>query len=103
VIFPPATTTPGLSNILSGILKTYATSEILIFPVPASDYLTCVNKQNLNCEIEIFSVSGVKISNFNLPQNQTTTINTSMLSSGVYFIVSKSESSIFRTPIVVQH
>jgi hypothetical protein len=103
VVFPATTTTPGLSNIQSGILETNPTSGILMFPVPASDYLTCVNNQHSNCEIEIFSVSGVKISDFNLQGNQTTTINTSILSSGVYFLVSRSESSIVRTPFIVQH
>ncbi len=103
VLFLASTTTPGLSNLQSGILETSSTSGILLFPIPASEYLTCVNNQNSNCEIELFSVSGVKISDFNLQGNQTSTVNTSILASGVYFLVSRSESSIVRTPFVVRH
>lgn len=103
IVFQASTTTPGFSNLQSGILETTQLSGMLMFPVPASDQLTCLNNQHTSCLVEIFSVNGSKISDFTLEGKQSTTINIANLPAGVYYSVAKFEKAIFRTPFVVQH
>jgi hypothetical protein len=103
VLFLASTTTPGFSNLQSGILETAQLSGIMMFPVPASDQLTLKNTQGSSCLLEIYSVNGSKISEFTLQGYQSQTINTSSMPSGVYFTLAKFEKAILRTPFVVQH
>jgi len=103
VLFLASTTTPGFSNLQSGILETVQLSGMMMFPVPASDQLTLKNTQGSSCLLEIYSVNGSKVSDFTLQGYQSQTINTSSMPSGVYFTLAKFEKAILRTPFVVQH
>ena len=59
--------------------------EFLIFPSPAKESISITSNTPIQ-NVEVFSILGQKVIDLNLSQNNTQTINTSSLPSGVYLL-----------------
>lgn len=67
-------------------------SKVLIFPNPANDLINIQNKHLKNTLIEIYSLTGVLVKRINI-QNESTTIDISKLTRGMYLIVITSNTN----------
>ena len=73
--------------------------ELLIYPNPASDYLTVESAVNINV-LSIFDISGKTIMNKKLSGENYVTIDISEFKAGVYFIVAHADNEIIMRKVM---
>jgi hypothetical protein len=75
-------------------------NKLRISPVPAKEYITVICPENIN-KLVIYNVSGKTVFSQN-STGQTVTVNTSGLSSGVYFVQILTETETISEKIIIE-
>ncbi len=79
-----------------------------IFPIPATDHINIKNENGTlsDVQIEIFNSTGQRTINKNIQhqnKNSTVTINTSILSNGIYLLRIHSNNLFFTKKLIINH
>lgn len=76
---------------------------VIVTPNPANEFLSIENTSNENVDISIVDITGRKILNNTVSAEAKTSINVSLLSNSIYWLMANSNGHISSYKLLIQH